>query len=246
VTHVDLFSGIGGFAFGFEETGRIHTQAFVENNPFCQEVLRKHWPGIPIAEDITNTSFRSITADIMSGGFPCQDVSIARGRWGTGDSILDQRSGLWWHFRRAIEEAQPKWVVIENVKALLYKGMGIILSQLADLGYDAEWRIIRACDVGLPHFRERLWVIAHRNSLGLQGSSPFPLQGLQVFPWGENGRAAQALAWRWHNSPPELLRSRNGLPRYVDRVKAIGNSIVPQIAYVIGEAILLAEEQNER
>lgn len=242
LNHVDLFSGIGGFALGFEATRRIKTCAFVEIDPFCQKVLKKHWPAVPLYDNIRTVYFaRGSEIDILSGGFPCQNVSTAGIRWGPNESILGDRSGLWFEFYRLIVEAHPKWVVIENVEALRSKGLAIILQQLADLGYDAEWHTIRACDVGLPHVRKRLWIIAHHHSNRTQGLPKIPLSGLRRVPWRENGRAAEEFAWRWYNSPPELLRTRNGIPNFVDRVRAIGNSIVPQIAQIIGEAILEAE-----
>jgi DNA (cytosine-5)-methyltransferase 1 len=240
--HLDLFSGIGGFYYGFRETGRIQTGAFVEIDPYCQKILRKHAPNIPIYSDITQVRIQPNQFDIISGGFPCQDVSLAAQN--NQQSIMGSRSGLWNHYHRLVSEGLPKWVVIENVENLRHKGLAIILWQLANLGYDAEWRVIRAADVGLPHIRQRLWIIAHSTSRRIQGRCPFPLQGLLNFPWRANGRGAESWSLRGGFTPSPLLRAGHGIPYYVDRIRALGNSVVPAIPLVIAEAIL--EYENTR
>lgn len=233
---LDLFSGIGGFSLGLEATEGFSTQAFVENNLFCQKVLHKHWPEVPIYGDIKEVATILNQFDVMCGGFPCQDVSVASSY--NQNSILGTRSGLWNEYFRLICEGKPTWVIIENVENLRNKGLGIILSQLASIGYDAEWHIIRACDVGLPHVRKRLWIIAYLVRDGVEGNSPFPLQGLREISWRENGRRAETWVQRSSFTDRGLLRSSHGIPNYMDRVNALGNSIVPDIAYNIGKAIL--------
>ena len=237
---LDLFSGIGGFSLGLEATKGFYTAAFVEINPFCQKILRKHWPNTPIYSDIKTVYTKPQVFDVLCGGFPCQDVSLAA--QGNQQSILGERSGLWTEYLRLISEAKPTWTIIENVENLRHKGLGIILSQLALLGYDAEWNIIPAYGVGLPHVRKRLWVVAHANCHRIQGNSPFPLQGLRNIPWGENGRRAADLVGRPDFIASALLRAGNGIPNYMDRIKALGNAIIPGIAYLIGGAILEAEK----
>ena len=233
---LDLFSGIGGFSYGMEATGSISTKAFVEINDFCGKVLQKHWPNIPVYKDIRNVTIRKNTFDIICGGFPCQDVSCAA--VGKQQSILGNRSGLWFEYLRLISEGKPTWVVIENVENLRNKGLATILQQLTALGYDAEWHIIRACDVGFPHVRKRIWIIAYLMRDGMERNSPFPLQGLRSIPWRENGRRCEDFLRRWNSTDAILLRSSNGIPNYMDRVNALGNSIIPQIAYLIATAIL--------
>lgn len=237
---LDLFSGIGGFSLGLEATQGFETFAFVETNPFCQRVLRKHWPHVQQFSDIREVTIQPGAFDALCGGFPCQDVSAAKSTGG-GQSLLGDRSGLWFEYLRLIEEGHPNWIIIENVKVLRTKGLSIILEQLAKLGYDAEWHIIPAYGAGYPHARERLWVVAHATSHRLERVQPFPLQGLRSVPWAENGRIAENWLGRWDPSAPRLLRSRNGVPNYVDRITAIGNAVVPAIAYYIGSAILRAE-----
>lgn len=168
---LDLFSGIGGFSLGFERAG-MQTVAFCEQNKYCHAVLKKHWPEIPIYDDVrTLTAARladdGIAVDVICGGFPCQDISIA----GKGAGLAGARSGLWWEFHRLIAEIRPAWVVIENVSALRHKGLGDVLRSLAAVGYDAEWHCIPASAVGAPHRRDRIWIVAYPEGTGLQARS---------------------------------------------------------------------------
>lgn len=239
---LDLFSGIGGFSLGLELTGGFTTEAFVEIDPFCRRVLKKHWPQVPQYEDIKAVSVRKGDFKIFAGGFPCQDVSTA-GCNTAQESILGERSGLWTEYLRLISEGLPTWVLIENVENLRNKGLGIILSQLATLGYDAEWHVIGACHVGLPHFRKRLWVVAHRNSNGVEGRSPFPLQGFEGLQRGQNFRRFEDFIRGSNYYGTGLCRSLSGIPFGVDRLRAIGNSVTPLIPFILGQAILNAEER---
>ena len=165
---LDLFSGIGGFSLGLERAG-FETVAFCEPNPFCQAVLKHHWPTVPVYEDVRELSADrlvndGITFDVICGGFPCQDISAA----GKGAGLAGARSGLWWEFHRLIAETRPKWVIAENVSALRSRGLDEVLRSLAALGYDAEWHCIPACAVGAPHRRDRIWIVAYPQSAGLQ------------------------------------------------------------------------------
>lgn len=156
-----LFSGIGGIELGFEREG-FKTEWFVENNPFCQAVLRKHWPNTPIYGDITTIDFTKLPkVDIITGGFPCQDISIA----GKGKGIIEgKRSSLWKEFHRAIGEIRPKYALIENVSALTFRGLCNVLADLAEIRYDAEWFCLSAQDVGAPHKRERIFIVAYSDN----------------------------------------------------------------------------------
>ena len=141
---LDLFSGIGGFSLGLERAG-MRTIAFCEVDPVCRQVLRKHWPVVPIFEDVKTLSAKDIheTIDIICGGFPCQDISVA----GLGAGLAGERSGLWYEFHRLIKEARPKYVIIENVAALRARGLDEVLRCLSALGYDAEWHCITIKDM---------------------------------------------------------------------------------------------------
>jgi DNA (cytosine-5)-methyltransferase 1 len=166
---LDLFSGIGGFSLGLERTGGFETTAFCEIEPYCRAVLRKHWPDVPIYDDIrTLTADRlaadGIGVDLICGGFPCQDISCA----GAGAGIGGERSGLWREYARLIGELRPGYVIVENVAALLGRGLGVVLGDLAALGFDAEWHCIPASAVGAPHRRDRVWIVAYPNGSGCQ------------------------------------------------------------------------------
>src|SRR5262252_7182618 len=155
VTVGSLFSGIGGFDLGFQRAGfQIEWQ--VEIDDYCQRVLAKHWPDVARYGDI-----RTVTAlpyvDVLCGGFPCQDISNA----GKRDGIDGDRSGLWSEMVRIIRLVRPQYVIVENVAALLGRGMGRVLGDLSESGYNAEWDCIPASAVGAPHRRDRVWIVAY-------------------------------------------------------------------------------------
>lgn len=154
-----LFSGVGGIEFGFESTGQFKTIWNCENDPYASAVLKKHWAEVPNLGDITKVKWEEIERpDILTGGFPCQDISIA----GKGKGIKKgTRSGLWSEYIKAIRMLRPKYAVIENVSMLALRGLDIVLVSLAEAGYDAEWGIVSAREVGAPHKRERLFIIAY-------------------------------------------------------------------------------------
>ena len=162
---LDLFSGIGGFSLGLERTGGFETVAFCEIEEFPRRVLKKHWPEVPCYHDVralTADALRRdrIAVDVITGGFPCQDLSIA----GSGAGLDGERSGLWREIVRLAGEIRPGYVIVENVAALLGRGLGRVLGDLAALGYDAEWHCIPSGRLGSPHERDRIWVIAYPNS----------------------------------------------------------------------------------
>jgi DNA (cytosine-5)-methyltransferase 1 len=165
---LDLFSGIGGFSLGLERAG-MKTVAFCEIEPFARRVLAKHWPGVPIYDDVRALTGEllwadGIAVDVICGGFPCQDISQAGKRAG----LAGERSGLWREFARLIGELRPRYVIVENVAALLGRGLGDVLGDLATLGYDAEWHCIPASAVGAPHRRDRIWIVANPNRSGCE------------------------------------------------------------------------------
>lgn len=159
---LDLFSGIGGFSLGLERTGNFETAAFCEIDKAAQKVLKKHWPNVPIFEDVSTLTAKDLngTIDVICGGFPCQDISLA----GKGAGLEGARSGLWFEFHRLIQEIKPKFVIIENVSALRSRGLDRVLRSLSEIGYDAEWHCIPASAVGAPHRRDRIWIIAYPNN----------------------------------------------------------------------------------
>ena len=168
---LDLFSGIGGFSYAAEKiVGGFKTTQFVEIDPYCQSVLRKNFPNVPIHDDIKTFKGKPGQFDVFTAGFPCQDLSVAGRQKGIGEGT---RSGLFYEIIRLLGEIQPKFILFENVRNLLSHEKGStfqeILFQIAKGGYDAEWSIISAKDVGACHKRERLWIIAYPNSNRIQG-----------------------------------------------------------------------------
>ena len=268
---LDLFSGIGGFSLGLERTKGFETVAFCEIEPHARRVLAKHWPEVPIYDDVTTLSASRLEADgiavdAICGGFPCQDISNA----GNGAGLEGERSGLWFEFRRLIDEIRPAWVFIENVSALRSRGLEVVLGGLAALGYDAEWHCIPASAVGAPHQRDRVWIVAHthgkrelqpqgaeqdeRRRTGDSGGEIALADAQRV---GQPGPGASGDAshpavlvqrktvdalngslgdiWR---AEPDVGRVANGVPSRVDRLRCLGNAVVPQIPQILGEAVL--------
>ena len=161
-----LFSGAGLCDLGLHLAGFRH-QFFCESDPFCRSILARHWPDVPIYKDVREVS--SVTApevDVLAGGFPCQDVSSAGGKAGIKHGT---RSGLWYEYARIISEMRPRWAIIENVKGILSRGMGIVLSELSAIGYDAEWTCLPAASVGAPHIRQRIFIVAYPHGFGPDG-----------------------------------------------------------------------------
>lgn len=264
---LDLFSGIGGFSLGLERAG-MRTVAFCEIDPFCRRVLAKHWPGVPIFDDVRTITRAAVgPVDIICGGFPCQDISSAGARVG----IDGERSGLWSEYARLIGELRPRYVIVENVADLLVRGFGRVLGDLATLGYDAEWHCIPAAAVGADHWRDRIWIIAYPDSAGREqihverreqrpeemGEDASDRDGtrlprrLQAGAIGTDARAISARLGLALCSPvafpeldgagsPVLGRGEDGIPDRVDRMHALGNSVVPQIPEIIGRAIMTA------
>jgi DNA (cytosine-5)-methyltransferase 1 len=235
---LDLFSGIGGFSLGLERAG-MRTAAFCEIDPKARLVLRKHWPDVPIFEDVAALTAADMPEkiDVICGGFPCQDISLA----GKGAGLAGERSGLWFQFRRLIDEIRPAWVIVENVSALRSRGLDVVLGGLAALGYDAEWHCIPASAVGAPHQRDRVWIVAYpvraRGAAGISEAGHRKEGDAEIADHiGDRllGGAGQSL---WPTEPA-VGRVVDGLPRRLDRIRQLGNAVVPQIPEMIGQAIM--------
>lgn len=152
-----LFSGIGGLDLGVEAATGARTVWQVERDEWCRGILARHWPDAVRYDDVCKVGEELERVDIIAGGFPCQDVSVAGKRAGlTGG----ERSGLWREYARIVRVVRPRFVFVENVAGLLSMEFGRVLGDLAALGYDAEWAVFRASDVGAPHRRERVFVLA--------------------------------------------------------------------------------------
>lgn len=271
LTFGSLFTGIGGLDLGFERAG-LKCKWQVEIDPYARSVLAKHWPAVARWDDIRTfpqPGFEIV--DVICGGFPCQDISYA----GKGAGLHGKRSGLWFEFARVVREMGPRFVVVENVAALLTRGLGDVLGTLASLGYDAEWHCIPAAAVGAPHIRDRVFILGYAN--GGRGaarqqtrkatrhgvsSSPASVNaramantnspGLPI--WNELGHGSEKAATMFSRSEleqaltttgrqqwetePAVGRVANGIPNRVDRLRGLGNAVVPQVAEVVARLLL--------
>jgi DNA (cytosine-5)-methyltransferase 1 len=232
---IDTFSGIGGFSYAAEKlVGGYKTVAFVECEPYCQKVLKKHWPKVPIHEDIKTYKPKTYSADVICGGFPCQDISQA----GKGKGITQEtRSGLFFELMRVVCLVRPKFIVLENVGAILNNGLDVVLKEISKAGYDAEWATFPASLIGACHKRERWWLIAYPSVIGMEGRGESRKQikfvdvQEKIFKWSYE-RNMLSPEWRGYTSKPVLRRGDDGLSNRIHRLKALGNSIVPQVAAI--------------
>ena len=320
---LDLFSGIGGFSLGLESTGHFETAAFCEIEPYCQKVLKKHWPNVPIFDDIRKLKGKDIGAiDIITGGYPCQPFSVA----GKQKAEQDPRH-LWPEYFRLIKELRPTWVIGENVSGHIKLGLDTVLENLASEGYSTRTFSISASSIGANHKRERVWTVANSSSIAnamrgidnslskesrswsyYEGRSRGNANGIShpstnerldsedvadtnSIRWNEiedeNGNTFKSSSqetkfttrqlkrkssssdvanpnsergcsgetkWEdaedvrqsprgeetfgWWNIEPRVGRVAHGIPKRVDRLKSLGNAVVPHIPYYIGQAII--------
>lgn len=242
LTYGSLFSGIGGIDLGLDRAG-FECQWQVEIDPYAQKVLAKHWPNVARYGDIRDcggytdnwqedapfwlSELRArypdiyrprkhnlAPVDLIAGGFPCQDISVA----GPGTGIEGKRSGLWKEFHRVICELRPRFVLVENVAALAHRGIDTVLADLASCGYDAEWQVLPAAAFGAPHIRERIFIVAYlpgirsytwRSESARQQRPPFTYSNsAQVANATSQQRNGSGLAWHWWN---ELANSSTTL-----------------------------------
>lgn len=235
--HIDLFSGIGGFALAADRVFGNVEHVFCEIDPFCQEVLKKHWPTAKIHEDIRTLKNDTKTKPfILTGGFPCQPFSEAGRRKGTADD-----RHLWPEMLRVIREFHPRWVIGENVGGFITWNEGMVLEQvhldLESEGYEVQAFVIPACAVNAPHRRDRVWIIAHSNNPGSRTSEREALAHRKARSkereHTQRGTDGQGWNKNWVEIAARLCRMDDGVPRRMDRnprLKALGNAIVPQIA----------------
>ena len=236
LTFGSLFAGIGGFDLGFERAG-MRCEWQVEIDPYCQRVLAKHWPNVRRWDDVrTFPPAGEWSVDVICGGFPCQDISNA----GKREGIDGERSGLWSEYFRIIRVVRPRYVVVENVAALLDRGIGRVLGNLASVGYDAEWSLLPACAMGAAHSRSRLFIVAYPNGNRLEGRKRKRTQG-KGQPVRIPAVCDSSTRRQWQQLPtPVFCRSVDGVPDRVGRTASLGNAVVPQVAEWIGRRIVEA------
>ena len=309
---LDLFSGIGGFSLAAKWVwgDDLDIVGFCEIEPYAQKVLKKNFPGVPIHEDIKKLrgdEFNEI--DLITGGFPCQDISQA----GKGAGIKEgTRSGLWFELLRVIGDIRPRFALIENVPMLTVRGGTGVIEDLTEIGYDAEWQIIGADDVGARHRRKRIWIVSYPKHIRRYGVQESEGSGSRIHSQAGQSRAEQSKGsdsgkrrnedlahsdkagnrriklkngdWEsrdrqegknlgsvsdnsspdsgktekqttrkpcradwlpgdrtkqqgYWSTEPKLGRVANGVPSRVDRLKGLGNAIVPQVAALIMDRI---------
>jgi DNA (cytosine-5)-methyltransferase 1 len=236
---VDLFSGIGGFSEGLERTGGFETRLFCDNHPYARQVLSARWPGVPCAEDVRAIDGRTLRgAAAVCAGFPCQDISHAGGRVG----IDGERSGLFYEVVRLADEIRPDWLLLENVSALLVRGLDRVLGALAEIGFDAWWDCLSASALGYPHARDRFWLVAYPAGLRRDQGERAAQEWRRLVRARSLGRPSPwAEAANDHEVRSGFVRTVDGLPHHVDRLDRLGNAVVPEIAELIGRAILASE-----
>jgi len=307
---LDLFSGIGGFALAAQRVwgDELDIASFCEIDDYCCKVLNKNFPNVPIHNDIKKLDGNQFSdIFLMTGGFPCQDISIA----GKGEGIEGERSGLWSEMCRLISEVRPRYAIIENVPMLIHRGLERVLCDPAEIGYDAEWQIIGADEVGAWHKRKRIWIVAYprcehgegkevlrkyekqdtkENALKFKRSTERNREGITTGTEEFSNSNSSRLEKRWRTESvqkkvvttkcdskefsntdstgetsswnnrrvgrkrksvkntrkyenknwivePNVGRVAHGIPNRVDRLRGLGNAIVPQCSEVIMEMI---------
>ena len=240
---LDLFSGIGGFSLGLERAG-METVAFCEWDAKARQVLAKHWPEVPCYHDVKDLTKERLDQDgitdirLICGGYPCQPFSTAGKRLGQEDD-----RHLWPEVLRLVQEIRPAWVLCENVAGHISMGLDSVLADLDGIGYDSQALVIPACAVDAPHRRDRVWIVANAKLYGrykgIAGNSGSKATA---------GRKNRDIAYRLHKRAwaiePNSRRVAYGVPGRVDRLKQLGNAVVPQVVEVIGRAIMEANNDG--
>ena len=263
-THIDLFSGIGGFALAAKWAG-IKTIQFVEIDPFCQKVLQKNFPGVPIHDDIKtfkNNKLKNI--GIITGGYPCQPFSFAGNRKGKEDD-----RHLWPKMFEIIQAKRPNWIICENVYGHISMGLDKVLTDLENEAYSCQTFIVPACAINAPHRRDRVWIVAYdtrgEESRGLSGIQRETIPTIReadsyapnttgssnrperwIYEGSQYSKPSRIPMWNepWLEIATRLCRVDDGVPGRVDRLGSLGNAIVPQIAYEIMKAIIQIEKME--
>lgn len=238
-----LFSGIGGIELGLHRAGGFETKWLVEREPYAQAVLRKRFPTARIYDDVTTVEWSTVEpVDVLTGGFPCQDISVSNVK---GVGITGTRSGLWKSYLEAIRILRPRYIIAENSPNLRNKGLNAVLADLASIGYDAEWRTLRASQFGAKHKRARLYIVAYpcgTRRLCERTWETFVFGVSRIEQANQFAEASQRVGRQWA-SEPNVGRVADGVSRRMDRIRCLGNAVVPQVAQFLGERIKQTEEK---
>jgi DNA (cytosine-5)-methyltransferase 1 len=250
LTFGSLFAGIGGFDLGLERAGMVcKWQAEIDD--YATKVLEKHWPDVPRYRDVCEfpPAEGVEKVDLICGGFPCQDISSC----GKKEGINGDRSGLWIEYKRIVRVLRPRFVLIENVSALLIRGLDRVLCDLASLGYDAEWHTFSAAQFGAYHIRERVFILAYtdrdrREAIIAPGSVPRKSVVETKAEWcGHKPKLKRGASSRvWPLPDAKILGVDDGFYRELDpnRLRCLGNAVVPQVAEFIGRQIVKASDSE--
>ena len=238
MNHLDLFSGIGGFALAAQWAGHT-TVGFCEIEPYAQQVLKKNFPSVPVFPDICKLkrSDINVPVDLITGGFPCQPFSVAGRKKGTQDD-----RDLWPEMLRVIKDFRPTWIIGENVANFVNMAFQRTKTDLESEGYQVLPFIVPACGVGAPHRRDRVWILAYSRCSLRQGGIKQGADEVENTKQNANilerssdvadaksyGRQGDPNQWEFE---PDVGRVAHGVPHRVDRLKGLGNAIVPQVAY---------------
>jgi DNA (cytosine-5)-methyltransferase 1 len=253
INGLDLFSGIGGLSLALQDW--VRPIAYCEQDRYCQALLlskmqRGELPVAGVWDDVRTLNTEELPApiDIIYGGFPCQDISVA----GNGIGLVGERSGLYWQIERLVKEANPKFIFLENVPAIRTRGLNAVIQSLAELGYDCRWTVLSAKEVGACHVRKRWFLLAHANGAKLRDSesrgakrvstvtrnngekkslADTPRERFEINVPGrfekKQSELRDNLDREWWSAEPDVGRVVNGLPNRVDRIRALGNAVVP-------------------
>jgi len=218
LTHLDLFSGIGGFALAAHWNG-VRTVGFCEREPYCKQLLSEQWPQVPICGDICEMDGKAFKGVwLVTGGFPCQPFSVAGKRLGASDD-----RALWPEMLRVIDQARPTWVLGENVPGIINMELDRVLSDLENIGYASRAFTVPACSVGADHVRNRVWVVAN----SMQGERPM---GRDCSGMRRERKQVALDKTRKEEVESAFLGTFDGVPAPMDRLRGLGNAIVPQVA----------------
>jgi DNA (cytosine-5)-methyltransferase 1 len=224
---LDLFSGIGGISLALSPW--VKTVAYCECEPYAQAVLLERMQSgdldiAPIWDDVRTLGKNvfDTSIDIIFGGFPCQNISVA----GNGEGLAGKQSNLFFEIVRLAKEYRPVFIFLENVPAITSRGLDTIARKIASLRYDCRWGVLSAYDMGAPHIRERWFLLAHANSLGLEKPKTEHGAIRETFPQS----CTHILSKDWQDPWATILRNDARVPYRMERIKALGNSVVPQAA----------------
>jgi DNA (cytosine-5)-methyltransferase 1 len=261
LTFGSLFSGIGGLDLGLERTGGMKVLWQIENDPYANRVLQKHWPTVKRYTDIRTLAADTLEkVDVLAGGFPCQSVSLASQQLGKRKGVNDER-WLWPYFNKCISLLEPRYILLENVPGIFTAGDAFteiqndLQTDLAHSRYDTEWSLLSAKALGGAHVRDRFFLIGIRRDQDVSDSErntkrPAHGSASRIGDERENASISEG-SQVWGNTPDSCLprrgfrelsasirRTADGVPHRLDRLRGLGNAVTPPQAEFVGRRLL--------